>query len=224
MINKKVCAYCGGKAETLDHIPSRNLYKEVGDLVPIKVPSCKDCNTGFSRDEEYFRSVVVAITYKESLTATTLFNGPIKRSIRYRPYLAMKMFRQMIPVELYSKNGIFLDKKAAVITTKEDRKRIFNVCDKYIKGLFLNEFKQLLPSEWVIKHAWLTAKLEGTLQKQLRTLRWEVINEHIFVYGYNSIPTTHQSVWCLAFFGRPLFFSFVLDKETANSFKSSNKS
>jgi len=48
-----ICVYCGNRADTRDHVPSRVLLDEP---MPANVPvvdSCESCNEGFSLDEEY---------------------------------------------------------------------------------------------------------------------------------------------------------------------------
>lgn len=52
------CIYCGGAADTRDHVPSRCLLERpYPDNLPV-VGSCEDCNQGFSRDEEYLVCLV----------------------------------------------------------------------------------------------------------------------------------------------------------------------
>lgn len=48
------CIYCGDKAETREHIPSKVLLLEpYPDNLPT-IPACFKCNNSFSADEEYF--------------------------------------------------------------------------------------------------------------------------------------------------------------------------
>jgi len=214
----KKCVFCGGISEDKDHIPSKNLYKGITkNISPIKIPSCKKCNNGFSKDEVYFRDLIAILLNERSISATQLFEGSIKRSIKKTPALAMSMFKQMALVDYYSKGGIYLGKRTAMKITKSDHKRVFNVLDKYIKGLFYYQFQKVLPSDWIIKHFWLNPKMEAKLAHLIKTFNWRIVDENIFIYGYNFVPSTHQSIWCLVFFKKPLFFSFVLDSTTAKN-------
>lgn len=216
----EICVYCGNPAEDEDHIPSRNLYKGVAkNIKPIKVPSCKKCNKSFSKDEVFFRDLIVGSRYDYSLTATQLFNTAISRSIRRNPSLGWQMFKQMSLVNLKTPSGIYLGKKTAFKFTSQDHSRVFNVLDKYIKGLFFYQFNKVLPKDWIIKHFWMTKKFEQKVLSTLRDLTWKIINENIFAYGCNWVPNTNQSIWCLVFFGKPFFYSFVLDPVTAKNFK-----
>ena len=55
------CIYCGGPAETRDHVPSRIfLDAPLPDNLPVVV-ACWECNNGFSRDEEYLACLIEAV-------------------------------------------------------------------------------------------------------------------------------------------------------------------
>ena len=50
---ERVCCYCGGYADTVDHVPSKVFLDEsYPDNLPV-VPCCRNCNEEFSLDEEY---------------------------------------------------------------------------------------------------------------------------------------------------------------------------
>ena len=52
------CIYCGGPAETRDHVPSRCLLdRPYPENLPV-VGCCKKCNKGFSGDEQYLVCLV----------------------------------------------------------------------------------------------------------------------------------------------------------------------
>ncbi|MCX6796541.1 MAG: hypothetical protein NTW06_03525, partial [Candidatus Falkowbacteria bacterium] len=62
------CVYCGEEKQTTrDHVISRNLFPEsYKQKNPIIVPSCAECNKGFSLDEEYFRNFVCGLVLEHS--------------------------------------------------------------------------------------------------------------------------------------------------------------
>ncbi|MEX2163106.1 MAG: hypothetical protein WD823_02530 [Sulfuricaulis sp.] len=67
------CIYCGGPEETGDHVPSRVLLDEpLPENLPI-VAACRDCNNGFSSDEEYLACLI------ESVVAGTTDPAHIRR-------------------------------------------------------------------------------------------------------------------------------------------------
>lgn len=213
----RICIYCGKPAGTREHIPARNLFNNTTNVPFITVPSCRDCNSGFQKDEEYFRQLLVSILYDQTPSATYHMNNAVSRSIKRKPALGLQMFSQMSLVDFYSKGGIYLGKKTALRMRKEDHKRVFNVLDKYIKGLFFHRFRATIPEDWVIRHHWLTPKFEQQVLDTLKDMRWERIQEDTFVYGANWVPETFQSIWCLIFYEQPLFYTFVLDPVTAKA-------
>lgn len=54
------CIYCGGPAETRDHVPSRCILERPYPANLPVVGSCAECNKGFSKDEQYFVCLVEA--------------------------------------------------------------------------------------------------------------------------------------------------------------------
>ena len=55
------CIYCGGFQETKDHVPSKVfLDRPLPTNLPV-VPACRECNNGFSRDEEYVACLLEAV-------------------------------------------------------------------------------------------------------------------------------------------------------------------
>ena len=218
MKKAKKCIYCGQRANTREHIPARNLVKDKGSVQFITVPSCSKCNSGFQKDEEFFRQLIASILYEQSPVATFLLNNPVARSMKRKPALGVQMFQQMKVVNLYSKGNIYLGKRTAINITKNDHQRVFHVLDKYIEGLFFYHFGKAVSRDWVLRHSWLTRKLEEKVIDTLKNMRWERMKEDTFIYGFNSVPKTCQSIWCLVFFGQPLFYSLVLDKNNADKF------
>jgi hypothetical protein len=55
------CVYCGGPADTRDHVPSRILLEPpYPENLPV-VGCCEQCNQGFSKDEEYVVCLLEAV-------------------------------------------------------------------------------------------------------------------------------------------------------------------
>ncbi len=84
------CIYCGGPAETRDHVPSRCLLERpYPDNLPV-VGSCERCNQGFSKDEEYFaclvESALCGSTDPEKFTRPT-----VARILRHSPTLRARL-------------------------------------------------------------------------------------------------------------------------------------
>jgi hypothetical protein len=50
---RSVCAYCGGVADTRDHVPAKVLLDEPFPADLPVIEACYACNNGYSRDEAY---------------------------------------------------------------------------------------------------------------------------------------------------------------------------
>ena len=127
------------------------------------------------------------------------------------------MFKQMQLVDSYSRSGKYIGKFTLYHVSDRDIERINRVVEKIIKGLFYNKFNKIVPEDWIIKIQWITPEVEKdmSLIQLADTLKWEVIKKDTFAYGFNFVPETYQSVWILDFFKVPLFYVFVIDRETA---------
>jgi len=92
-----LCIYCQrNESSTGDHVPPRSLIRKAHRNSLVKVPACLECNNGFSKDEEYFRLIVVGLLCHTS-EAEELFEGPISRSMDYRKNMEDLMFGSLEP-------------------------------------------------------------------------------------------------------------------------------
>lgn len=81
------CIYCGGSADTRDHVPSRILLDPpYPENLPV-VSACKNCNQGFSKDEQYLvcllESVLAGSTEPEKIKRPPVARA-MKRSLALR--------------------------------------------------------------------------------------------------------------------------------------------
>ena len=62
MQTNKICSYCGERLATdREHVFPSNLYpasKSCSQVQRLTIPSCKECNNGWSDDEVHFRNVL----------------------------------------------------------------------------------------------------------------------------------------------------------------------
>ena len=60
---ERVCCYCGGYADTVDHVSSKVFLDEpYPDNLPV-VPCCRNCNEEFSLDEEYVAVLLECVRF-----------------------------------------------------------------------------------------------------------------------------------------------------------------
>ncbi|OGC51768.1 hypothetical protein A2982_00605 [candidate division WWE3 bacterium RIFCSPLOWO2_01_FULL_39_13] len=213
-VNKK-CIYCGKKAETKDHIPSKNLYPKTKGLNFTTVPSCNKCNQSFSSDEVFFRDHITAFSLDKSMNASYLFDTKIKRSIIKDKTLANYMFNKMSIVEVKTPQGLYMGKKTAITMNNNDWQHIYKVLDKTIKGLVYIELNKVLPKGHIIKHFVKTGpELEKKHKDILDIMNWNTsFYPDIFLYGFNRVPERFDSIWITQFFGTVVFMTFIRHKD-----------
>lgn len=84
------CIYCGGVAETRDHVPSRILIdRPYPENLPV-VGSCKSCNQGFSLDEEYLVCLIES-TIAGTTNPDKLRRPAVGRIMRNSPALQARI-------------------------------------------------------------------------------------------------------------------------------------
>ncbi|OGE34233.1 hypothetical protein A3A14_04210 [Candidatus Daviesbacteria bacterium RIFCSPLOWO2_01_FULL_43_38] len=214
-----ICIFCKGIADTREHIPAKQFFKGVPDKPLITVPSCKNCNIGFQKDEDFFRQFNAGFLMDRSERAKELMENEITRSIQRKPALGHQMFNQMWLVDAYTKSGLYVGKMTGYKVSDLDRKRIDRIVTKIIQGLFYHEFKQHLPKDWKVRIVWIDPKKskELSLEELAKTLKWNIIKDDTFAYGVNYVSETYQSMWIIDFFKVPCFYILLMDKEAKHN-------
>ncbi len=87
---KGSCVYCGGPPETVDHVPPRVFLDDpLPENLPV-VEACRECNGGFSLDEEYLACLLECV-----MTGTTETKGltreKVKRALSRNPRLRAQL-------------------------------------------------------------------------------------------------------------------------------------
>lgn len=210
----KICIFCLEKADTKEHIPAKHFFKDVSGVNLVTVPSCQKCNSGFQKDEDFFRQFWVSYFMGRSSEVERAMKNEISRSIKRKPALGWQMSKQMRPVNVVSETGAVLRQATAWKITDSDLVRIHRIVGKIIQGLFFHEFKKTLPKGWSIAIHWITPTMEQEqkLQEMVKTMNCKVIKEDTFAYFFSFVPNNYQSIWILDFFRMPLFYVFVRDK------------
>lgn len=87
---KGICVYCGGPPETVDHVPARVFLDDpLPENLPV-VEACRECNGGFSLDEEYLACLLECV-----MAGTTETEGlareKVKRALSRNPRLTAQL-------------------------------------------------------------------------------------------------------------------------------------
>ena len=135
------CVYCGEIATTKDHVPPKNLFQKPRPKL-IKVPSCSSCNNYPSKDDEYFRNILLNDDrIREHPEAKGLMEA-YTRSLK-RPQatgLITSMLRNKTRFPLISPGGIIYGEGTGL---KSDFTSERKVLERVTKGLFYHEFQNL---------------------------------------------------------------------------------
>lgn len=115
------CVYCGGNTSTRDHVPSKIFLDEPFPENLPNVPACTECNSGFSRDEEYL-ACLIECARTRGTDPSNIQREKIKKSLTHSIGLA-----HLIKVsQTTSKDGLTV--------FRFDSGRVRNVLLKLVKG------------------------------------------------------------------------------------------
>jgi hypothetical protein len=146
-----ICVYCGGfRPITEDHIPPKALFRRPLPPDLVKVPSCTQCNGGASKDDEYFKTMMVlkeragdhpdAAGLRDSVFRS--FDNPRKRG--FRRHIA----RITRPVNVRSPAGLYLGRTLAYDV---DFRRLDRVVVRITRGLFWHHYGRRVPEDHLVE-------------------------------------------------------------------------
>jgi hypothetical protein len=206
------CVYCGRqKPLTEDHIPPKALWVKPRPEDLIVVPSCSACNVGSSKDDEYFKTMLVlkerSGDHPEAMALrASVFRGlamPAKTGFRRRLLRAMRW------VALRSRAGLHLGDAPAFDV---DLARLDRVVARVIRGLYWHHHDRVrLPFGCEVL-VWAETGLQALSTSDLRALREDLIRpclagpaytvgRGVLRYWYARSDTTHVTGWILEFYG-----------------------
>lgn len=211
-----VCVYCGSKNNlTKDHIPPKSLFAKPlpGDL--ITVPSCRRCNRGASKDDEYFRLVLVPRRDVGDHPEAIQVWDKVIRSFQYPE--AKKFTRSF----LSGVSSFFFENEQGFIepggSYTVDHRRLGRVASRIVKGLFWKETGERLPDSCEVS-AYVDAGMSRIDENVVRILDELVqqepvsVGRDVFKYWWKSTPECKYSgAWLLLFYGRVTFFCLALN-------------
>lgn len=94
---ERICCYCGGFADTVDHVPSKVfLDKPYPENLPV-VPCCKKCNEQFSLDEEYV-AVLFECVRCQSFDPHQFKREKIRKIVEHNPALLLTVKKTSRPI------------------------------------------------------------------------------------------------------------------------------
>jgi hypothetical protein len=226
----KDCAYCGCNAESVDHIPPRNLFASPQSKDLIAVPCCRKCNNGFSKDDEYFRMVMAVREDTFEHPDVQKIYPAVHRSFDKPEKKAF--FRALVKstkvVDRYTLGGIYLGKAP---TFNVDMNRVRAVCQRITKGLFYHERGIRLPDDFLAVAYWSDDFIPdpSEIGVRLRSLTSYVLSKpektignKVFTYWHSFMdefeePHNNLSAWFLQFYGKVHFLCMTYPSLLDNS-------
>lgn len=140
-----ICTYCGAEGPVSeDHVPPRTLFPS-GTVGLIVVDSCRDCNVGASKDDEFFVHMVSLSHDPSKFPGDPTFDRVRRKLEAGRPGLVLKTRRdQARVVRVEPPEGAH--DAVIVSSTEEDVERMRRVLSRYARGIFFHETTRRLPS------------------------------------------------------------------------------
>ena len=141
------CIYCGklfDQDKTNDHIPPKSLFeKRFRHLLPT-VPSCISCNNGASKDDEYFKRIVLSEEVSISPFATEVIES-FRRNLEREESKGLRedFKNSLTPITKLDETGNEYETREYEI----DLQRIGNVIFRTAKGLLWVETRTRLPDD-----------------------------------------------------------------------------
>jgi len=185
----------------------------------ITVPACAKCNASFAGDDEYFLNIAMDIQAAETPDGAAVVEKRLRSMKRQEDRAKWKpVFETMVPVELRSKSGFYLD---WTIAYRIDANRLMKTVNRMIRGLYYEVAKSPLPvdvhvgslplAEYMKRHGKSPEAIERI--KHIPSLPSRMLGDGTFEARYFLIDgERHRSFWYLEFFRR---LGFVGSTSTA---------
>lgn len=211
----EICAYCGAqeKKMTEEHIVPKGLFIKDHN---VTIPVCYSCNSGKSKDDEYFRLVFAVLKESAGNKIAMKVIDKVKRSLSYPE---QKSFKEMIS---RSSNNIFIknDNGEVVINhgLKVEINRINSIFEFITKGLFYKEKGYRLTNEYQVFSTFgrENETEEGKenvkkFRKSLENKPWiEIGEQDVFKYRYHFPKADSQrSIWEMKIYNGISTISFI---------------
>ena len=136
LFGSKLCVYCGDEGGTNDHAPPRCFLRRPLPSNLITLPACKECNSGFSFDENLVKTLIALISKHPDLVAERQPGGRIERA------MARDSRLRIIVENARREDGNF--ELVGELLTSFDR-----VMKKTVQGLFFGLYERLVSRDQI---------------------------------------------------------------------------
>jgi len=219
----QICYLCGKKnATTRDHIPPSCLFIKPKPSDLITVPSCKDCNQYFSKDDEYFRALLVSLEINKSSAAEKIFEEKVIPAFDKSSRFLDRFLSQTKEAEIYSEGGIYL-KDGVVIGYEVPR--IENVLNKITKGIYYKEKGEILSSEYTVMSFPIDYQFPKEVIDYMNDIPIRYVGDgRIFAYRVCGMKDDNNIIYCFMFFYNSILVTtFTIPVKEAQEIKRKRK-
>lgn len=216
---QNLCYLCGKiinkKNRNADHIPAKQFFPSAlikkANVQLLTRPTHKSCNSAFQKDEDYFKLSLGSVA-NDTRALKALWKDLVRQvgKPKTRP-LRLMVFRKF-KKEVRTPAGLTIP---GIVAKTFDKRRIFRVIWKVIRGLFYIRFSQILPesTEHFISYVQRNEPMfAADLLKYLfsMTLKEQEHgnNKEVFSYRYYIPPKNDFYSWIILFWSKHPFFIF----------------
>ena len=211
--NSKQCIFCGSDEDiTKDHIPPKNLFPEPRPNDLFTVPCCSSCNGSFSKDDEYFRAILVSCQSVSNDENANAVNKKFLVSLK-RPQakgFRAEILKSLTYVDSVSQGGIYMGQRPVM---QIDAKRLKKTLIRIAKGLFYRINNHCIPKGYSATITFAQGGLTPSgFEKQIGPY-WELtqsIGNGIFKYTYAVCNNNPNAMAIIFSFYEKLFFYGVI--------------
>jgi hypothetical protein len=221
------CVYCGEERRlTHDHVPPRGLCAKPRPHDLVIVPSCTRCNEGASKDDEYFKTVMVWKETAGSHPEATKIRDSVFRGLAMpkKATFARRLLAGLQDVDLKTPAGLHAGRATGFDV---DLARLDRVVERVTRGLYWHSRgHRRLPSDHTVT-VWSEHGLRGLQPKDAsdlrRTLVEPILNNPprsiargVLRYWYAEGDLEHVTGWLLEFYGDVRFVAFTVPELRAS--------
>lgn len=220
------CVYCGSTKElTNDHIPPKALFAKPRPSNLITVRSCRSCNGGASKDDEYFRLMISMRNDTGDHPAVRKNLPLIYRSLEKpsKKGFQRALFGSMGEIEIVTPSGFYLGTTQGYDV---DLSRLDRVAARIATGLFFHEFGKRLPPEFHVSaysvdgFSRANQKTKSSISDILNKTKCSepnVFGDGVFAYWFKQVKECDTtSVWVLEFYEQIQFLCSIVPNHKEN--------
>ncbi len=219
-VPSKGCVYCGARTKlSRDHIPAAAIFPRMPARA-VTVPACPTCNQEYSKDDVYFRDVLVAHQEVADCPEALEVQAAMMRSFgdpRQKGY-TRGFFNHVKLVNPKTPAGLLLPRQPALDLESH---RLERVVERIVRGLFYHEFADRISDGYEIRSFCVTDRLRQSpdacrdfIQEVFPLFNWSPVREvgpGVFKYRLSLSPCDrYTSMWLLAFYERVHFYACVI--------------